>query len=100
MKDKPLNLHVKLGEHEFDAPFGDKRSLISNDSSLLFEQMPEDVAKSLYEEIKETRNVAYPLSVQGEKFSLETDIRIRVLGYHAQEDRYYLVFEPGSESDS
>ena len=71
MKDKPLNLQVKLGDHEFDAPFADQRGFMSNDSSLLFEQLPEDVAKSLYKEIKESRNAAYPLSVQGEKFSLE-----------------------------
>ena len=93
MEDRPLDLHMKIGSHEFDAPFGDRGSLLSNDSSMLFEQMPESVMKSLYAEIRGTRNVSYPLSVRGDRFTMGTDITILVLGYDAPKDRYYLVFE-------
>ena len=101
MKDKPLNLHIRLGSHKFDAPFANNEdSLLRNDRSLLFEQLPEAIAKELYKEIKESRNVNYPLSVQGEKFTLKTNIRITTLGYRASEDRHYFVVEPEPISDS
>lgn len=93
MSEKAMDLDVRIGEYSFKTPFADATAVLRGDKGLLFGNIPQEAAKGLFNDTRNNHKLVFHLAATGPRFSLESEIRIKAIGYHAQEDRFYLVFE-------
>jgi len=94
MKFGEQMLDIEIAGLEFSTPFWrSAETLLQPSSSVLLESIPRNVADELLAQIREKRTTEFSFKASCEGFSIEANISIGVIGYDAQEDRYYVTLD-------